>query len=196
MKINWPPFTIIYLTLFIAELAAFGPLFWLLEWSWAEKLLLFGVTLSASMMLASHGISALSGSIESLKVGLLNFKDGDFANQLVYNERDPLGELCQLYNESAEQLRQEKNWLHQRELMLDKVLQSTPEILLLTNDHQQVVFSNYAARDFFQSVTKLEGVSLSDLLTHAPSGAADALIEETYNRPLRRKKTKEEAVSE
>ncbi len=117
----------------------------------------------------------MARSIESLKIGLLNFKDGDFANQLVYRESDALSELSQLYNESAEHLRHEKRWLHQRELMLDKVLQSSPEILLLTNDNSIVVFSNYAARKFFRSRSRLEGCALPELLKAIPYGVTEAM---------------------
>ncbi|OFI33603.1 histidine kinase [Alteromonas lipolytica] len=172
-----PPFFNVYLALVIAITLAFVPLFWLLEWPISEKAGLFAVTLIGCMLVMNKGLATLSTSLGALKVGLLNFKDGEFSNQLVYREKDPLGDLCLLYNESAEKLRQEKRWLHQRELMLDKVLQSSPEILLLVNDDKQVVFSNYAARDFFQSTSRLEGFALDTLLENLSNPAAVVLRE-------------------
>ena len=53
---------------------------------------------------------------------------GNFHTLLAYDENnDELGDLCRLYNQTAKQLRQEKQWIYQRELMLDKVLQSSPQ---------------------------------------------------------------------
>lgn len=161
----------------IAIGVAFAPFFWLAQWTASEKVALFTITLIVCMLILRKGLATLSTSLSALKVGLLNFKDGEFSNQLVYREKDPLGELCLLYNESADKLRQEKRWLHQRELMLDKVLQSSPEILLLVNDHHQVVFSNYAARDFFHSTSRLEGFELGILLANISSPAAAVLQE-------------------
>ncbi|MFQ3259992.1 MAG: two-component system nitrogen regulation sensor histidine kinase NtrY, partial [Pseudoalteromonas distincta] len=67
--------------------------------------------------------------MQSLETGLLNFKDGELSSLLAYKSNDELGKLCQLYNQTAKQLRQEKQWIYQRELMLDKVLQSSPQAL-------------------------------------------------------------------
>ncbi|WP_411019984.1 hypothetical protein, partial [Salmonella sp. ZJHZ21_0168] len=81
--------------------------------------------------------------IKSLETGLLNFKDGELATLLAYNHNDELGKLCLLYNQTAKQLRQERQWIYQRELMLDKVLQSSPQAVLLRNDKGFIVYSNY-----------------------------------------------------
>ena len=177
MRSPLPPFFIVYAVTVVTVVIAFTPLMWLLDWDASYKVALFTATLMVCLLILKKGLTRLSTSLESLKVGLLNFKDGEFSNQLVYCDKDPLGDLCLLYNESAEKLRQEKRWLHQRELMLDKVLQSSPEILLLLNDHQQVVFSNYAARDFFHANDRLEGLSLSALLSNISAPAATVLKE-------------------
>lgn len=175
MKIQRPPFTVVYLTVVIAVTASFAPLFWLNAVPWHQAVSLYCITLISCLWLTYKGLTPLAKAIESIKIGLLNFKDGDFANQLVYHDTDALSELSRLYNESAEQLRHEKRWLHQRELMLDKVLQSSPEILLLTNDNDVVVFSNYAARKFFRARSRLEGITLSELLSHMPYGVTQAM---------------------
>ena len=178
MKHAAPPFTPVYAAVILAVIIGFTPLWWLTELSLVYLLPLFVLTLAICCWLTHLAVGRLSRSLDAIKIGLLNFKDGDFANTLTYHAKDPLGELCTLYNEAANKLRSEKQWLYQRELMLDKVLQSTPEIILLVNDHHQVVFSNYAARDFFHSSSRLEGASLDDLLQQAPSGVSDAMNEQ------------------
>jgi len=108
---------------------------------------------------------------------LLNLKDGEYATTLSYQNEDELGKLCSLYNSTALQLREEKHWIYQRELLLDKITQSSPEVLFLVNDQQQVIFSNIAARRFFNCSKGLDGNLLSHLLTTAPKGAEAAIAE-------------------
>nr|WP_231101462.1 ATP-binding protein [Pseudoalteromonas luteoviolacea] len=114
-------------------------------------------------------------AVEALNVGLLNFKDGDFSNQLAYQSDDEFGELCQLYNETAQQLRKEKQWLYQREMMLDKMLQSAPQALLLINDNGVVVFANQSAQNLVGSVQALEGLSISQVQDTAPQEITTAI---------------------
>lgn len=153
-----------------------APVLCLFEASVWHKLGLFCSTVVLALWLSNLALKQLHKGLDALETGLRNFVDGEFSSQLAYNETDQLGKLCRLYNQTAAKLRAEKHWLYQRELMLDKVLQNSPEVLLLVNDRQQVVFSNWAARHFFTlSSTKLEGMELSDLLKHAPEGVSDII---------------------
>ncbi len=152
------------------------PLLYFLEASVWGKLALVCAISFVTWQLASWALGRYKQALASLESGLLNFIDGEYSSLLAYDEQDELGNLCQLYNQAADKLRAEKHWIYQRELMLDKVLQNSPEVLLLVNDREQVVFSNWAARHFFAiSDTRLEGMELSELLEHAPSGVASAL---------------------
>ncbi len=102
-----------------------------------------------SLLLARFFLRDIREGLSALELGMLNLKDGEYATTLAYQNKDELGKLCELYNSTAQQLRAEKHWLYQRELLLDKVTQSSPEVLFLVNDTQQVMFSNIAARRFF-----------------------------------------------
>jgi nitrogen fixation/metabolism regulation signal transduction histidine kinase len=117
----------------------------------------------------------LHEGLSALETGLLNLKDREFSTTLNYNNKDELGHMCELFNETVEKLRQEKHWLYQRELLLDKITQSSPEVLFLINDQKQIVFSNIAARHFFQMQTSLEGANISELFAQAPQGAQAAI---------------------
>jgi nitrogen fixation/metabolism regulation signal transduction histidine kinase len=147
----------------------------LLDWTWVQKGALLSVGLLLCMLLTSIATKSIREGLQALDVGLQNFKDGEFSSSLAYSNKDELGELCALYNQTATQLRQEKHWLHQRELMLDKVLQSSPDVLLLVNVQDFIVFSNWAAREFFASKTRLEGNSLSELLDDLPIAVSQAI---------------------
>jgi nitrogen fixation/metabolism regulation signal transduction histidine kinase len=118
-------------------------------------LFLILLTLTFSTLLSRTLTKPIKLGMQSLETGLLNFKDGELSSLLAYKSNDELGKLCQLYNQTAKQLRQEKQWIYQRELMLDKVLQSSPQALLLVNDNNTVVFSNLISRSLFNSATRL-----------------------------------------
>ena len=128
-----------------------------------------------SSLLAHRLSGKLVQGITSLETGLLNFKDGELSTLLAYNHNDELGHLCQIYNQTAKQLRQEKQWVYQRELMLDKVLQNSPQAVLLVNDNDFIVYSNHSARDFFNASTALEGEKISALLSKAPQQIINAV---------------------
>ncbi|MFC3094423.1 GHKL domain-containing protein [Alteromonas sediminis] len=167
--------TRIYAIVLSCTLLSLLPVFFYTDWPWLHKsLLLISVLLFASLLTAL-ATKTLKQGMQSLHVGLQNFKDGEFSSSLAYSEEDEIGELCSLYNVTAAQLRQEKHSLNQRELMLDKVLQSSPDVLLLANDQGHVVFSNLAARTFFNATTRLEGERLDALLGKVPPAARDVI---------------------
>ncbi|KZN67575.1 sensor histidine kinase [Pseudoalteromonas luteoviolacea] len=143
--------------------------------TWQNWLILSVVASLSCCLLLKLVFHKLIKAVEALNVGLLNFKDGDFSNQLAYQSDDEFGELCQLYNETAQQLRKEKQWLYQREMMLDKMLQSAPQALLLINDNGVVVFANQSAQNLVGSVQALEGLSISQVQDTAPQEITTAI---------------------
>ncbi len=150
-----------------------SPLLIWLGTSWQINLMVLLSAMAVSMTIAYCLGSNLNKGISALEIGLLNFKDGEFSNQVAYQKHDELGHLCQLYNQTAQQLRQEKQWIYQRELMLDKVLQSSPQALLLVDDKDTVIFSNFSGRDLLHSQTALEGLKLDNILAKAPPQLAE-----------------------
>ena len=153
------------------------PLFLLDGLSLNIRILIAITIVSTSVLLARYLLRDIREGLSALELGLLNLKDGEYATTLSYQNEDELGKLCSLYNSTALQLREEKHWIYQRELLLDKITQSSPEVLFLVNDQQQVIFSNIAARRFFNCSKGLDGNLLSHLLTAAPKGAEAAIAE-------------------
>lgn len=153
-----------------------APLLYYAEFSIEVKL----AVVCASLLLSGSCGYALSAQVykhlQALNVGLLNFKDGEYSSTIACDSNDEFGRLCTLFNETADTLRKEKQWLHQRELMLDKVLQSSPDVLLLVNDDNRIVFSNYQARRFFCATHRLEGSLLDRLLSAKPRALSDMLL--------------------
>src|SRR5689334_20047438 len=67
---------------------------------------------------------ALSGSVAS-------FRDGDFSFSVTRRSHDELDDLVEAHNELGRVLRDERQSLFQRELLLDTVVKNTPTALLL-----------------------------------------------------------------
>lgn len=120
----------------------------------------------------------LARSLNALEVGLLNFNDNDFSVSIPANGEGQLKALAELFNDSAAKLRQERQYIYQRELLLDKVIQSSPNVMLLFNDHQKLMYANDAARHLFHIKGKMEGLSLDELLQDLPDALALALKQE------------------
>jgi len=165
--------------LIVGALSAFAtlPIFLLEILDFDEALIIATGLVALNLLLARYFLRDIREGLSALELGLLNLKDGEYATTLSYQNKDELGKLCALYNDTALQLREEKHWLYQRELLLDKVTQSSPEVLFLVNDQQQVIFSNIAAKRFFNCPSGIDGEFIANLLDSAPQGAKVAILD-------------------
>jgi two-component system, NtrC family, nitrogen regulation sensor histidine kinase NtrY len=127
---------------------------------WLAFLLSLSLCLAGMLWLTRQ----LASSLDALEIGLLNLKDNDFSISIPVDSDPQLGALAQLFNESAQKLRQERQYIYQRELLLDKVIQSSPNVMLLLDDEQRVIYANDAARHLFNQGMRIEGMALGDLL--------------------------------
>jgi two-component system nitrogen regulation sensor histidine kinase NtrY len=100
--------------------------------------------------------------------GITSMKDRDFSISIGAPKEVELDALVQSYNGLGELLRNERQSLYQRELLLDTVIQATPLAMVLTNAADRVVYSNLAARQTFLGGRKLEGLAFRELLAAAP----------------------------
>lgn len=141
------------------------------------KLFIILCLVTMTVVLTRYLISDVTEGLSALETGLLNLKDGEFASTLAFKKGDEIGRLCEIYNETVTHLRDEKHWLYQRELLLDKVTQSSPEVLFLIDDKGQVIFSNISARQFFGQHQGIEGMFIDELVTFAENGAKQAILE-------------------
>jgi two-component system nitrogen regulation sensor histidine kinase NtrY len=113
---------------------------------------------------------ALSGAVAS-------FRDRDFSFGIVRRADDELGDLVAAHNELAQALREERQHLVQRELLLDTVIQNTPVALVLTEPRGFIVYGNLAARQLFDEGRKLEGRAFAEVMLEAPASLREALGE-------------------
>ena len=94
-------------------------------------------------------------ALQAVFYGLQNLQDGDFAISLAENEQQKNNveqhQLITLFNQVTDKLREEKQSLYQRELLLDKVVNASDVVTVLVNHRNTIIFTNRAAQHFFDS---------------------------------------------
>ena len=115
---------------------------------------------------------ALSGSVNS-------YRDGEYNFGIHWDSPDELGALVNSHSELGDVLREQRQSLVQRELLLDTMVQNTPVAMLLLatggDGVRRVVFANVAARKLLHGGWKLEGQNFDLLLENAPVEMREAL---------------------
>jgi len=121
-------------------------------------------------------LAPIGDTVSALETGVSAMKDNDFSVTIHNKHYDELDTLVQFYNDLSDVMRKERSALMQREVLLDKVIQSTPVAMILTNDADQIVYSNIAARTLLQE-PRLEGHRLAELIKGMPTAMRHATIE-------------------
>ena len=147
---------------------------------WLESPLLAGgaallVTLPIALWLTNRMLRGWSRQLRAVADGIGSLRDRDYSVSVTPAGPDEIGDLTAEYNALGDGLRRERLDLHQRELLLDTVVQTTPLALVLTNANGHVVFGNIAARQLFRGGRKLEGTRFAELLEAAPQPLRDAV---------------------
>ena len=110
---------------------------------------------------------ALAGTVAS-------YRDGDYGFGLSWEGRGGLRELVDAHNRLGEVLREQRQALVQRELLLDTMVQHTPVAMLLVDPSRRIVHANLAARKLLGEGRRLEGRAFDALLEHAPPAMREA----------------------
>ena len=136
-----------------------------LPWLLAATVLLVAV---AAWLLAGRVLRPLSRLLRSLQGVVLSYRDGDFSATVASARDDEFGELVRLHAALGAALREQRQHLAQRELLLDTVVQNTPAALVLTDAAGRIVHANIAARQLLGGGRSLEGSDWQALLQHGP----------------------------
>lgn len=140
--------------------------------AWAGGLLLAVISV---LLLLRPVTGPLNRALNALESGLLNFRDGDFSISLAIKRSDQLGNLARLYNEVGEILRRERAHIYQRELLLDTVIQSSPQALLLVDQGKHIIYANSSARHLLNRGKPIQGLKLEQILPRCPPELAEAI---------------------
>jgi two-component system nitrogen regulation sensor histidine kinase NtrY len=146
-----------------------------LDSMWLAFLIAAIVSIPIGVMGARHFIRPLASTVQAVSDGIVSMKDRDFSVSIKPAAPPELAALVESYNALGGLLREERQTLHQRELLLDTVIQATPLAMVLTNATGRVVYSNVAARQTFLGGRKLEGLAFAELISAAPEPLRNAV---------------------
>ncbi|MCP1373545.1 sensor histidine kinase [Dyella lutea] len=133
------------------------------------------VLVPLALWMASLAMSPVSRLLRALEGSVASYRDGDFSISLAVNRRDELGELIAMHNALGQTLRDQRQHLVQRELLLDTVVQNTPVALVLTDAGERVAYANIAARHLFNDGRSLHGLVFADVTADAPKAMREAV---------------------
>jgi len=165
----------------VLALAATGP--WLLAYWMDQGWLVTLVSTVALLVLMWWTLRRATAPVRSLLRALSgttsSYRDGEYNFSVYWPGNDELGDLVQAHRELGDVLREQRQGLVQRELLLDTMVQNTPvSMLLLANGGdgvQRVMFSNLAARKLLHNGWKLEGQAMQNVLETMPVELRDAI---------------------
>lgn len=123
------------------------------------SILLFGLLIKI-LARANQKYQKLKDMLEG---GFRSLQDGDFAISLPYTQNSQDNTLIDLFNQTTEKLRAEKQSLFQRELLLDKVVNASDVVTVLVNHRGTAIFANIAAFNFFQT-RRLVGANFLEIV--------------------------------
>ncbi|HVH33992.1 MAG TPA: ATP-binding protein [Tahibacter sp.] len=142
------------------------------------SLLLLGLLLAIAVPLAARALTARSTALfRALAGSVTSFRDGDFSFSIATDQRDELAELVQAHNELGRVLRDERQALFQRELLLDTVVQNTPTAIVLVEPNGHVVYANLAARQLLNGGRPLQGLAFATVVAESPKAFAQAVAD-------------------
>jgi nitrogen fixation/metabolism regulation signal transduction histidine kinase len=133
------------------------------------------VLLPLAFLLAGRVMAPVSRLLRALEGAVASYRDGDFSFSIAINRRDELGELIRMHNALGQTLREQRQHLVQRELLLDTVVQNTPVALVLTDSIGRVAYANIASRHLFNEGRNLVGLEFTTLLADAPEALRKAV---------------------
>ena len=146
---------------------------WLLPW--AAVLVAAGVLLPGLAWQVRRLLDPVRALFRALAGAVTAYRDGDYSFGIRWDGRGELAELVEAHNRLGDVLREQRNALVQRELLLDTMVQNTPVAMLLFDSSHHVVFANLAARKLLGGGRRLEGHDLDAIVEGAPPSLREAL---------------------
>lgn len=141
---------------------------------WPPLALGLAAGLFTAVVLLAHWWARVQVVLRALETSVDALQDGDFSFGL-RARGDELDDLVAAHNRLGRVLREQRQNLMQRELMLDTVVQASPLALLLFDPGGYVVMANLEARRLFAGGRRLEGTGETVLLAAMPAELAEAV---------------------
>lgn len=124
-------------------------------------------------------VSRITEMHDDLGNALRSTRDGDYSLRLTVRGDREIAELKALYNELADAVRSSRREIHNKEILLDTILQRTPVGVLLLDQAERVIYSNSTARELFTAGARLDGQTLDEILRSVEPSLRDFLATTT-----------------
>jgi len=146
-----------------------------LEADWLDALIAVVLVLPLVVVVARIATAPLMRAITALVGSVVSLRDGDFSVSLAESRDDEFGDLVRAHNELGRVLREERQNLFQRELLLDTMVQNSPIALLLVDASAHVVYANLAARALLNDGRVMNGFDFDRIVAECPLPLRQAL---------------------
>lgn len=135
--------------------------------------------LVAAVGIAAYLVQSLSGELfrglDALDQGVMNLLDGDYSASLSGSTLADLSRAQNRLNQLTQQLRQERQSVYQRELLLDTIIENSDLCVVLIDQRSQVIFSNQIARHWFNNGNSISGLTIQQVMQNCPQLLAAVL---------------------
>lgn len=142
---------------------------------WSAWFIALAITVPVLVLSVQRILRPTVQLIQAVKDGAESLKDNDFSVSIAQPRDAEMASLVEAYNGLGSVLREERQTLFQRELLLDTVIQTTDSALILANRDGRVVYSNTAARGLFLEGRPVNGHRFVDLLENVPDAFSEAV---------------------
>ena len=143
--------------------------------AWTALLLAWLALALPLLWLAFAVMAPLRRLLRALESSVASYRDGDFSFGIAARRKDELGALIDTHNALGAALREQRQNLAQRELLLDTVVQHSPVALLLVDPGGRVTLANLAARQLLGEGRSLIGLDFERLAASLPYALRRAL---------------------
>lgn len=127
-----------------------------------------------TVCLAYRALKSVRQLLRALTGAVARYRDGDFSLSLPEG-RDELSEIIAAHNALGAALREQRQHLVQRELLLETVVQNSPAALFLIDPAQHIAYTNSAARHLLGDGRSLDGIAFASVLERCPEPLRQAL---------------------
>lgn len=129
---------------------------------WTALVIALPISLAVSIWLVSKLMYDQNIKIAAIQNGMLNLMDNDFSVSITELGNDEISEIISIFNQLSEKLRNERQHVYQRELLLDMVIQNSNMCVVLIDQEDRVIYSNGFAKEILNAGKPINGMYFSD----------------------------------
>lgn len=133
----------------------------------------FSITLIASFAILYFTLriltTRLSQSLRALEHGLLTLSDVDYSTTLAHSGIHEIDRCIKQFNDLTTILRNERQYVFQRELLLDTIIEHSGMNVMISDANKRMVYANNLAKNTLNKGQSFTGLPINQALQNFPS---------------------------